>query len=219
MGAHYIPHPSLHRWLRPATVRTYAFIDGMNLFNAAKRCFQYRQPNCDYARLVNAVVNMEGGRQLERAAIYVGIPKAEHDASKNTWWNRKLAATGRSGVQVVRRYLKKRELTIDLGGIVHFKHTVPRLIEKGIDLKLGLDLVHYARNGAFDLAIIFSQDGDLVEAVEEVHRLAGEQNRWIQVECAYPFDPLSECHPINRTVQRRITRAIYDACLDPTDYR
>ncbi|SRR5579883_1238803 len=218
MGAHPIPHPAL-RGTRPTTVRAYAFIDGMNLFNAAKRCFGYQFPNCDYARLVTAALNLEAGRQLDRAALYVGIPKLQDDADKNGWWTRKLASVGRTGVHVERRYLKRRELTIKLDGIVHFEHTVPRLIEKGIDLKLGLDLVRYARANAYDVAIIFSQDGDLVEAVEEVHRIAAEQNRWIQVECAYPFTPTGQCHPINRTVLRQITRTIYDACIDPTDYR
>ncbi len=191
----------------------------MNLFNCAKRCFGYREPNCDYARLVTAVVNMEPARQLDRVTLYQGVPKVEHDAAKNTWWNKKLAATGRSGVHVERRYMKRRELKIKLDGIVHFEHTVPRLQEKGIDLKLGLDLVRYANNQSYDVAIVFSQDGDLVEAVEEVHRIAKEQNRWVQVECAHPFTPVGECYPINRTVPRQITRAIYDTCIDPADYR
>lgn len=219
MAATSIPHPSLAHFTPPAIFRTYAFIDGMNLFNGAKRCFGYNHPNCDYAKLVNAVVNMEHGRQLERASLYVGVPKAVDDADKNGWWNRKLAATGRTGVHVERRNLKRRELTITLEGIVYFTHTVLRLQEKGIDLKLGLDLVRCAREKAYDVAILFSQDGDLVEAVEEVHRVAVEQNRWIQVECAYPYTPTGDCRPINRTVTRQITRAIYDACIDPTDYR
>lgn len=176
-------------------------------------------PNCDHAKLVNAVVNMETGRQLDRATLYQGVPKTEHDAPKNRWWNRKLAMVGRSGVRVERRNMKLRELKINLDGIVHFEHTVPRLVEKGIDLKLGLDLVRYANSQAYDVAIIFSQDGDLVEAVEEVHRIATEQNRWVQVECAYPFTPVGDCRPINRTLQRQITRVIYDTCIDPTDYR
>jgi uncharacterized LabA/DUF88 family protein len=213
------PHPSLAHLQRPAVCRVFAFIDGMNLFNAAKRCFGYQFPNCDHAKLVNAVVNMEAARQLDRATLYQGVPRQEHDADKYRWWNRKLAVTGRSGVVVERRYMARRELKITLDGIVHFEHTVPRLQEKGIDLKLGLALVRWANSRAFDVAIIFSQDGDLVEAAEEVHRIAAEQNRWVQVECAHPYSPVCDCWPINRTLQRQIPRAMYDACIDPTDYR
>jgi uncharacterized LabA/DUF88 family protein len=213
------PHPSLAHLQKPNICRVFAFIDGMNLFNSAKRCFGYQYPNCDHVKIVNAIVNVEAGRQLERATLYQGVPKAEHDAIKNAWWNRKLAGVGRSGIKVERRYMKPRELHIKLEGIVNFNHTVQRLIEKGIDLKLGLDLVRYATNKSYDVAVIFSQDGDLVEAVEEVHRIAKEQNRWVQVECAHPFTPVGDCYPINRTIPRQIERAAYDACIDPTDYR
>ena len=213
------PHPSLAHLQKPPVCRVFAFIDGMNLFNWSKRCFEYQHPNCDHAKLVNAIVNIELGRQLERATLYQGVPKAEHDATKNAWWNRKLAVVGRSGIKVERRYMKQRELNIKLDGIVHFEHTVQRLIEKGIDLKLGLDLVRYANSRSYDVAIVFSQDGDLVEAVEEVHRIAAEQNRWVQVECAHPFTPVGNCYHINRTLQRQITRVMYDGCIDPTDYR
>jgi hypothetical protein len=115
--------------------------------------------------------------------------------------------------------MARRELKITLDGIVHFEHTVQRLQEKGIDLKLGLALVRYANNKSYDVAIVFSQDGDLVEAVEEVHEIAKQQNRWLQVECAFPYNPTCECRPINRTVVRQIPRAMYDPCIDPTDYR
>ena len=126
---------------------------------------------------------------------------------------------GRTRVKVERRYLMRRELRIHLEGIVHFDTTVPRLIEKGIDLQLGLDLVRLARNNVFYYAIIFSQDGDLVEAVEEVHEIAKEQRRWIQLECAHPVAGGVDSRSIRRTVPRQITKVEFDACLDPNDYR
>ena len=158
----------------------------MNLFNWAKRCFRYMHPNYAIARLVREVVNLEPGRQLVSSHFYVGIPTSLDDAKNNGWWVRKLAVMGRSGVDVERRYLKRRELRIRLEGLVRFDETVRRLIEKGIDLKLGLDVVQGAWNRSYDAAIIFSQDGDLVEAVEKVHEIAREQDRWVQVECAHP---------------------------------
>ena len=39
--------------------------------------------------------------------------------------------------------------------------------QKGVDLRLGLDLVTHARNGAADVFILVSGDDDLTEAVEE----------------------------------------------------
>lgn len=126
---------------------------------------------------------------------------------------------GRTGVIVETRYLKRRELRIRLEGIVKFDKTVPRLQEKGIDLKMGLDMVRLARNNSYDVAIIFSQDGDLVEAVTEVLDIARAQGRRIQTECAHPVAAGVVSHPIHRTAQRQVTRALYDPCIDPTDYR
>ena len=47
---------------------------------------------------------------------------------------------------------------------------VPR--EKGIDLRLALDLVSMARTGQFDVAAVFSQDQDLAEVAAEVRAIA-----------------------------------------------
>lgn len=211
-------HPVL-RHPMPNAVRVCAFVDGLNLFNWLKRCFGYDYPNYDIARLIQTIVALEPNRELVSGYFYVGIPTALDDPKRNAWWTRKLAAIGRSGVHVESRHLKRRELKIHLEGIVYFDATVPRLVEKGIDLKLGLDLVRLARNRAYDAAIIFSQDGDLIEAVEEVHKIAREQNRWVQLECAYSVAPGVDSRPIARAVPRQITRAVYETCIDPTDYR
>jgi hypothetical protein len=204
---------------RPAEVRVSAFVDGHNLFNWAKRCFGYKYPNFDIAKLIAGVTALEPNRRLVQSCFYIGIPTQLDDLDNFNWWNKKLAAMGRSGVKVERRYLKRRELKIHLEGIVYYDATIPRLQEKGIDLKLGLDLVRHARNNTFDAGIVFSQDGDLVEVVEEVHEIAREQKRWIQLECAHPVAPGIESRPIRRTIPRQITRALYDTCIDPTDYR
>jgi len=200
-------------------LRVCAFVDGYNLFKSAKQCFGYNHPNYDIKRLIEAVVGMAAGRQLSSAHFYVGIPSSLDDPKNSVWWAKKLAAMGRTGVRVETRQLKHRELRIHLEGLIKFDKTVPRLVEKGIDLKIGLDMVRLARSNAYEVAILFSQDGDLVEAVAEVQAIAAEQHRRIQVECAYPVAAGIDSRPINRAVPRQITKAIYDGCIDPADYR
>jgi uncharacterized LabA/DUF88 family protein len=203
----------------PAALRVCAFVDGYNLFKSVKACFQYPKPNYDIKKLVEAVLRMAPNRQLVSAHFYIGIPTHIDDAQSNRWWTRKLAAMGRSGVRVETRNLKRRELRIHLEGLVKLDKTVPRLIEKGIDLKIGLDMVRLARNSTYDVGILFSRDGDLVEAVAEVQSIAAEQKRTVILECAYPVAPGVDARPIHRTTPREITKAIYDQCIDPTDYR
>jgi uncharacterized LabA/DUF88 family protein len=168
-------------------LRTYVYVDGANLFNSVKRRFGYMVPNCDIGKLARAVVtSVSQNRNLLATFYYIGVPKIEHDERNHNWWQRKLASTGRTGVKVIRRNLKPRELKINLSGLVHHESTSRKLVEKGIDLRLGLDLVKHTRLQAFDLAIIFSQDGDLAEAVDDAYEIAKEQHRMIAIECAFP---------------------------------
>jgi hypothetical protein len=92
--------------------------------------------------------------------------------------------------------------------------------EKGIDIRIALDVVRLARDGRYDVALIFSQDQDLSEAVEAVKEIARAQNRWIKVAGAFPVGPATRNRRgIDRTDWVRIGRAEYDTCIDPSTYR
>jgi hypothetical protein len=93
---------------------------------------------------------------------------------------------------------------------------VPVAREKGIDLRLALDLLRLARHGAFDCALIFSQDSDLAEAVQELASLRNELDRWLVVDCAFPDAPrawgIGGARPI------RFDKRLYDRAIDPENY-
>lgn len=202
----------------PTKQRVYAYIDGANLFNAAKRRFGYREPNLDIAKLARAIATRTPGRMASAIYYYIGVARSEHDQQSHEWWNRKLAATGKLGVKIVRRNLKPRELKIELSGVVHHRSTNLKLIEKGIDLRLGLDLVKHTIAQLFDVAIIFSQDGDLAEAVQDAYEIAAQQRRRISIECAYPVDGTTQQFGIKKAAPIEFDRVLYDSCIDATDY-
>jgi len=92
--------------------------------------------------------------------------------------------------------------------------------EKGVDIRLALDVVRLALDGAFDVALIFSQDQDLSEVTDEIRQISRRHDRWIKVASAFPVSPTyRNSRGINGTDWIRIDRATYDACLDPADYR
>ena len=125
---------------------------------------------------------------------------------------------GRIGVQTFSRHLKYRNQTVRLpnGGST----TVLVGSEKGIDVRLALDVVAAARDNACDVALVFSQDQDLSEVADEVRAISMQQKRWIKLACAFPVSPTyNNTRGINQTDWVRIDRAAYDACLDPRDYR
>jgi hypothetical protein len=92
--------------------------------------------------------------------------------------------------------------------------------EKGIDVRIAIDVIRMAHHKDYDAALIFSQDQDLSEVAEEIRAISREQDRWIKIASAYPASPtVPKARGINKTDWMPITRAVYDACLDPRDYR
>jgi uncharacterized LabA/DUF88 family protein len=91
--------------------------------------------------------------------------------------------------------------------------------EKGIDVRISLDVIRLAHRKAYDVAIIFSQDQDLSEVAEEIRNIAQEQNRWIKIASAFPCAQNSKIRGINKTDWIRIEQTTYALCIDPRDYR
>lgn len=92
--------------------------------------------------------------------------------------------------------------------------------EKGIDVRIGLDVIRLAHRGKYDVALIFSQDRDLSEVADEIRTIAKEQSRWIEVACAFPLGPKTrDRRGIEKTDWIKIERATYDACLDHRNHR
>lgn len=134
------------------------------------------------------------------------------------YWTRRLTALRRAGVDVTARRLSSRIERVRLPDGT--THAVPVQREKGIDLRLGLDVVRLARNRDLDVAVVFSQDQDLAEVAREVRDIARSQGRWLKIVSAFPHgDRATSARGIDRTDWFRMDRAFYDACLDPRDYR
>lgn len=92
--------------------------------------------------------------------------------------------------------------------------------EKGIDVRIALDVIRMAHRQEYDIALVFSQDQDLSEVADEIRAIAAEQARWIKMACAFPSSPTSRNRRgVNKTDWIRIDRDTYDACLDRRDYR
>ncbi len=125
---------------------------------------------------------------------------------------------GRRGVKVYSRTLVYRNKTVTLPD--GSAHTFLSGEEKGIDVRLALDVLDLAHRKEYDVALIFSQDQDLAELVDLICAVVGYQGRWIKVASAYPDSPTRTHHRgIDRTDWCKVDRAMYDACIDPLDYR
>ncbi len=197
--------------------RAVAFVDGQNLFYAAREAFGHSYPNYDPGKLAQAVCGSRGWRLIQ-TRFYTGLPAQDDDSGRHGFWARKLLALSWAGIFVFSRPLRYRNKTVRLPDGT--KHTFLAGEEKGIDVRIAVDIIRIAHHRGLDVALVFSQDQDLSEVADEIRSIAREQRRWIKIASAFPSSPTSRNRRgINHTDWIRIGRAAYDACLDPRDYR
>lgn len=198
-------------------IHAMAFIDGQNLFQHAKEAFGHYHPNYDPIKL-HAHVCAANGWTPNLVRFYSGIPTVANDPRWAGWWSNRVIALKRAGVHVTTRPLRYRtEYAFDENGAEKII-TVPH--EKGIDVRLALDIVSCAITKQFDVAVIYSQDQDLSEVVTDIKKIAQAAGRDITLACAFPSGPnASSKRGINGTNWILISQAEYGQCLDPRDYR
>ena len=201
----------------PTQKRAAVFVDGQNLYHAAREAFAYTYPNYDVTALAAAVCGRQGWNTRE-VRFYTGVPSVEDNAFWNHFWIAKMAAMGRQGVTVFSRPLRYRYRRVRLPD--GMEHTFLSGEEKGIDVRIAIDVIRMAHRQECDVAVIFSQDQDLSEVAKELRVLAREQNRWIKVASAFPGGITARNRRgIEETDWLPIDKTTYDTCLDPRDYR
>ena len=192
-------------------------MDGQNLFHAAREAFGYTYPNYDVSALAEQVCLRQRWK-LAQVRFYTGIPEVGDDPKWHSFWTHKLAAMGRQGVVVYSRSLRYRNRTVALPDGT--QHSFLAGEEKGIDVRIALDVITLAHRLEYDVALVFSQDQDLSEVAEEIRAVARQQRRWIKIASAFPHSPTAQNRRgINRTDWIRIDRELYRQCLDRRDYR
>jgi len=201
----------------PEIKRGIVFVDGQNLFYGAREAFGYHYPNYDVLKLSQKICQSQNWN-LVQIRFYTGVPDPADDPVKNRFWSAKLASMGRQGIVVYTRALRYRNKTIKLADGT--AHTFLHGEEKGIDVRIALDVIGMAVRNEYDVAVVFSQDQDLSEVADEIRAIARQQERWIRMACAYPLSPATaNRRGINGSQWIQIDRRTYDACIDPKDYR
>ncbi len=203
--------------LEPTIKRLMTFVDGQALYRSAKDAFGYNYPNYDVQKLSQEIATIKGWK-LTKTHFYTGIPDHAENALWHDFWSAKLAVMGTRGIATFSRPVRYVNEEVKLKDastqIVRVGH------EKGIDVRIALDMVRLAIEGSYDVALVFSQDQDLSEVADEVRMISKQQKRWIKIASAYPASPAyTNRRGINNTEWVTIDKALYDACVDPLDYR
>jgi hypothetical protein len=164
--------------------------------------------------------------KLIQTRFYTGIPDSADNLFWYDFWTAKLLSMSRDGVHIFSRKLHYRNKSVQLPARPEFGEMAGKEYrflsgeEKGIDVRIAIDAIRAAHLRKYDVALIFSQDQDFSEAVDEIRTIAFAQNRWIKAACAFPASPASgNKRGINKTDWIALDRRIYDSCLDQRDYR
>jgi uncharacterized LabA/DUF88 family protein len=166
---------------RPKPTRVVLFIDAQNLYNRCKDHFGW--PWADPVLLGELLVEADRRRYgpdshvLTGVRYYTGIHDPNRRPDDHGRMQRRLAAYEARGVHTVAiplRYVQEGQ---------RFRGR-----EKGVDVRIAIDMLRLAQKGLFDVAIVISEDSDLNEAIRDVYELR-DYERWVAVENALPYGP------------------------------
>ena len=132
--------------------RVCVFIDGSNLYHGVKALLPDKR--IDIQKMIEALV---GTRDLTRTYYYNVPLSPQHDPTGARAQQRFFTALSRIP------YLQVRLGRLEPRG--------DTFIEKGVDVKIAVDMLSMAVRNIYDIAILVSSDGDFAEAIRAVQEL------------------------------------------------
>lgn len=150
--------------------------------------------------------------------FYIGMPVARFSPHWTNFWTNKLNAARDAGVEVTTRDLRYLTETDPAapGGL-----RVLSAREKGIDLRIALDVMAAARRPDCGNIMIVSRDQDFQEVVRDVSEMCALTKQQIGLWSAFPEvrNGRSFNRGVDGTREILISRLDYRALRDPADYR
>lgn len=141
-------------------IRIAIYIDGSNLYHKLKDLNIERTTNFDYLGLCDLLARK---RTVVSYRYYVGAVRAKTGdslgQSKRYRQQKLFNNLENQGIRVKQGYLMEN------GGTFH---------EKGVDVKIAVDLLVGAYDNLYDVAILISSDTDLIPAIKKIRHLGKE---------------------------------------------
>lgn len=137
--------------------RVYIYIDGGNLYQSLVKNYGFHYPSFKLAKFCDYLIGDK--REKEGTRYYVGQIKQYPDNPKSIQLY--------DSQQKLLQKLKNEGIYSVLGRI---QKIGDKYQEKGVDVRIGLDLLEGAYEDRYDTALVISSDGDLSPAFELVCR-------------------------------------------------
>ena len=140
--------------------RAFVFIDGNNFYFKLKELIsrldgKFSLLDFNFRAFAEWLVNPNG---LTEIRYYLGVinRRKNDDKSEELYANQ----------QRLFRKLQRQNVTIVLGQLI--RHPDKSYHEKGVDVRLAIEMIRFARENKYDQAYLVSSDTDLVAAIEEI---------------------------------------------------
>jgi uncharacterized LabA/DUF88 family protein len=195
--------------------RVSVFIDWQNCYRTARDAFGFRGSGIDgnvqpllLARMLAAArLEHQGKGELVKLRIYTGQASQHHDARTYAANRRQFQAWRNADPDVVE--VIARTLDYKLGR--------PR--EKGIDVKLAIDLVRASlMENENDVAVVVSADTDLLPALELVVEQRGPESIEVATWSGPHWSPAPLALAGMKIRQHLPAQQVYQRIADSTDY-
>ena len=143
--------------------KAFVFIDGNNFYFKLKELSlqlggKFSLLDFDFKRFCEWLVVPDN---LSDARYYIGALKRQRNSEKSE----KMYADQQ---KLISR-LQNKNISTVFGHLI--QHPDKTFHEKGVDVKIAVEMIRYAREDKYDIAYLLSSDTDLVPAVEEVNSL------------------------------------------------
>lgn len=142
------------------TKKAFVFIDGGNFYFKLKELTSKLNGRCsllsfDFKGFSNWLA---GDNELIEIRYYIGkLSRKQGDFKSEQMYANQQKLIGK---------LQQQNIFISFGQII--KHPDGTRHEKGVDVRLAVEMIRFARQDKYDIAYLVSSDTDLVPAVEEV---------------------------------------------------
>lgn len=156
-------------------MRIIIFIDGSNFYHRLK--YLTKDTDCSLLNF-NFVKFCEwlcGDNQLVEIRYYIGAIRRQKNSKSEELYNNQ---------QRLFYKLQQKNIKIILGQLI--QHKDKSYHEKGVDVRLSVEMIRLALQDKYDVAYLLSSDTDLVPAVEEILSL-GKKVKYIGADDSQSF--------------------------------
>ena len=156
----------------------FVFIDGNNFYFklkelTSKLTTEFSLLDFDFKGFAKWLVE---GNNLIEVHYYIGAVKRQLNSQKSE----KMYANQ----QRLLRGLQRQNIIVSLGQLI--RHPDKTYHEKGVDVRLAVEMIRFARQDKYGIAYLISSDTDLVPAVEEV-KAFGKKVQYIGIPKGQSF--------------------------------